>query len=127
MPCIATEEAELKLEAAVPLLGSQLTVFTELVGIRQVLRFGRRRRLRLGQGLRRGHCGIVTVVIGGGLPRLVSSGWSSVRKGVLVAADFSLTFPILLIEDLHLMLEGNQCFGFPNPGELVLELIQRPL
>ena len=25
------------------------------------------------------------------------------------------------------MLEGNQCFGFPNPGELILELIWQPL
>jgi len=36
---VAAEEAELKLEAAVPLLGSQLAVFTELVGI-WVPRFG---------------------------------------------------------------------------------------
>ena len=48
MPHVAAEEAELKLEAVVPLLGSQLAVFTELVGIR-VLRFGR--RLQLGRGL----------------------------------------------------------------------------
>ena len=43
MSQVAVEEAELKLEAAVPLLRSQLAVLTELVGI-QVLRFGRRRR-----------------------------------------------------------------------------------
>jgi len=42
-------------------------------------------------------------------------------------ADFGLTFPISLVEDLHLMLEGNQCLGFPNPGELVLESIWEPL
>ena len=36
---VAAEEAELKLVAAVLLLGSQLAVFTELVGVR-VLRFG---------------------------------------------------------------------------------------
>jgi len=123
---VATEEAELKLEAAVPLLRSQLAVFTELVGIR-VLRFGRRRRLRLGRGLRRGRHGTGTVVVRGGLPRLVGSGQGSVRKGALVAADFGLTFPISLIEDLHLMLEGNQRFGFPDPGELVLESIWQPL
>jgi len=68
-----------------------------------------------------------TVVVGGGLPQLVHSGRSSVRKGVLVAADFGLTFPISLIKDLHLMLEGNQRFGFPNLGELVLESIRQPL
>jgi len=47
---VAAEEAELKLEVAVPLLGSQLAVFTELVSV-QVLWFGQRRRLRLGWGL----------------------------------------------------------------------------
>jgi len=25
------------------------------------------------------------------------------------------------------MLEGNQCFSFPNPGELILESIRQPL
>ena len=39
MPRVAAKEAELKLEAAIPLLGSQLAVFTEFVGVR-VLRFG---------------------------------------------------------------------------------------
>jgi len=39
MSRVATEEAELKLEAAIPLLRSQLAVFTKLVGVR-VLRFG---------------------------------------------------------------------------------------
>jgi len=123
---VAAEEAKLKLEAAVPLLGSQLAIFTELVSI-QVLRFGQRQRLQLGRGLQGGHRWTGTVVVGGGLPRLVRSGRSSVRKGVLVAADFGLTFPMSLIEDLHLMLEGNQRFGFPNLGELVLESIRQPL
>jgi len=44
MPCVAAEEAELKLEAVIPLLGSQLAVFTELVGV-QVLWFRQRQRL----------------------------------------------------------------------------------
>ena len=42
-------------------------------------------------------------------------------------ADFSLAFPVSLVEDLYLVLEGNQHVGLPNPGELVLELIQEPL
>jgi len=121
---VAAEEAELKLEAAIPLLGSQLAIFTELVGVR-VLRFGRRQRLRLGRGLRRGRHGTGTVVVG--LLRLVGSGRSSVQRGVLVAADFGLTFPISLVEDLYLVLEGNQRFSFPNLGELVLESIWQPL
>jgi len=54
-------------------------------------------------------------------------GQGSVRRGTLVAADFGLMFPISLVEDLHLILEGNQYFGFPNPGKLVLELVWQPL
>jgi len=41
MPCVAAEEAELKLEAVIPLLRSQLPVFTKLVSV-WVLWFGRR-------------------------------------------------------------------------------------
>jgi len=36
-------------------------------------------------------------------------------------------FPVSLVEDLHLMLEGNQRLVLPNPGELVLESIREPL
>ena len=42
-------------------------------------------------------------------------------------ANFGLTFPVPLVEDLHLMLEGNQRLGLPNLGELVLESIWEPL
>jgi len=42
-------------------------------------------------------------------------------------ADFGLAFPVSLVEDLYLVLEGNQHVGLPNPGELVLELIWEPL
>ena len=126
MSRVAAEEAELKLEVVVPLLRSQLVVFSEFVSVR-VLRFGRRRRLRLGQGLQRERHGTGTVAIGGGLLQFVGMGRSSVRRGTLVTADFGLTFPVSLVEDLHLVLEGNQCFGFPNPGELVLETIREPL
>jgi len=47
-----------------------------------------------------------TVVVRG-LLQFVNLGQSSVRRGMLVTADFGLTFPISLVEDLHLMLEGN--------------------
>jgi len=42
-------------------------------------------------------------------------------------ANLSLTFPVSLVKDLHLMLEGNQRVGLPNPGELVFESIWEPL
>ena len=41
-------------------------------------------------------------------------------------ANFSLAFPVSLVKDLYLGLEGNQCVRLPNPSELVLESIQEP-
>jgi len=69
----------------------------------------------------------LTAVVGRGLLQLVGSGQSGIRGGALVVANFGLTFPVSLVKDLHLMLEGNQCVGLPNPGELVLQSIQEPL
>ena len=62
-----------------------------------------------------------------GLLQLISSGQSSIRGCALVAANFGLAFPVLLVEDLYLVLEGNQCVRLPNPAELVLELIWEPV
>jgi len=70
---------------------------------------------------------MVTVVVRRGLLRLVGLGQSGIQGGALVAANLGLTFPVSLVEDLHLVLEGNQRLGLPNPGELVLELIWEPL
>jgi len=59
---------------------------------------------------------MVTVIVRGGLLRLVSLGWSGIRGSALVVANLSLTFPVSLVKDLHLVLEGNQRLRLSNPG-----------
>jgi len=54
-------------------------------------------------------------------------GQSGIQEDTLFAANFGLAFPVSLVEDLYLVLEGNQCVRLSNPGELILESIWEPL